>query len=272
MASNNVVLSAGVRSNLLSLQSTASEAESIQFRLSTGKKVNSALDNPVNFFTAAGLNNRAGDLNGLLDFVGNAIQTIKAADNGIKAISSLVKSAESIVRQAQSTTDTTQLAALVTQYNEIRSQIDDLAGDASFNGVNLIADDTTTLTVNFNEDSSSSLDIGSADLTTTGLGISAATDFSDADNLTDALDELKDASDTLRLQGSTFGSNLSIVQTRQTFIKDVVNTLKTGADSLTNADLNEESANLLALQTRQQLGQTALSLANQSQQGVLRLF
>ncbi|MCV6576611.1 MAG: flagellar protein, partial [Cohaesibacter sp.] len=98
---SGITLSAGVRENLLSLQNTANMMSQTANRLSTGKKVNSALDNPNNFFTSQGLSTRANELSSLLDNVGNATKTIEAADNGIKAITKLVESAQSTVRQAQ---------------------------------------------------------------------------------------------------------------------------------------------------------------------------
>ena len=104
---SDIVLSAGVRSNLLALQNTANLMAQTQQRLATGKKVNSALDNPINYFTAASLNNRAGSLNNLLDSVGNAVQTLQAADNGIKAIQQLVNTAQASARQALQTSATT---------------------------------------------------------------------------------------------------------------------------------------------------------------------
>ncbi|MBK8008018.1 MAG: hypothetical protein IPK23_05915 [Rhizobiales bacterium] len=104
---SNITLSAGVRANLLSLQNTAEMMSSVQQRLSTGKKVNSAVDNPVNFFTAAGLQARSGDLSTLLDSVSNSVQTIAAADKGISAITKLIESAKSTAKQAQTATEGT---------------------------------------------------------------------------------------------------------------------------------------------------------------------
>src|ERR1044071_1942930 len=114
-----IVLSAGVRSNLLNLQATGDLISQTQVRLSTGKRVSSALDNPTNFFTAQSLNNRAGDLGGLLDSMSNAVKTIQAADNGISAITKLVQSAQALARQAQQTSDATERATLATQFDEI---------------------------------------------------------------------------------------------------------------------------------------------------------
>ncbi|MCC0016861.1 MAG: hypothetical protein H6878_11380 [Rhodobiaceae bacterium] len=173
----------------------------------------------------------------------------------------------------QSTTEnSTQRATLETQYNDLLTQINQLAEDASFNGVNLL--DSDDLSVIFNEDGSSKLDIDGARFDSTGLGLSrlSSGSFQTDANIDTTLDSLDTAISSLRTQASKFGSNLSVVETRQNFTKEMINTLETGAANLTLADSNEEAANLLALQTRQQLSSTALSLASQSDQQVLRLF
>jgi flagellin len=373
----DIVLSSGVRQNLLALQTTDALLARTQQRLATGKKVNSALDNPISFFTAGALNNRANDLSALLDSVGNAIKTLEAADNGIASIKQLVQTAQASARQALqnvgttartngsvanltgassfsvtsgktitisdgTTTATATSGGTVTvqnildavnnaaglavkaslssdgrilleatgtntiviggdssapeklqfgltagttaagtlntartnfasQYNELRNQIDKLAQDASFNGVNLLF--AGSLKVLFNEQSTSSLTIAGVTSTATGLGIATAgNNFQTDYDVNGAITALQTAMNTLQSQASTFGSNLSVVQTRQDFIKSMMTTLKTGADNLTLADTNEEGANMLALQTRQQLSTTALSLAAQAAQNVLRLF
>jgi flagellin len=485
---SNITLSSSVRQNLLSLQSTADLMSLTQNRLATGKKVNSALDNPSNFFTSQSLNNRASDLNSLLDSIGQAQQTLKAADQGITSLTKLVESAKSIAKQAQQaaapattyalavtgnaaiaddaavatgtvgsitgastlaslgiadgetitisdgtntvthtvttaatedvddvitslnggaatwtvavngsgnlevtaddptdtltisgngadsafgTTTTSSLtnstigalsgtvtvqvgsasaqtltfgsgnietradlvtalgnltgvtatingsdqisitstssdsvtiggtdassffaagniganaptatvgtpsttrANLQTQYNDLLTQIDSLAGDASYNGINLLNGDD--LKVVFNEDSTSSLTISGVTFDSAGLGLSAlsASEFQSNSSIDTVITGLDAALTSLRSQASKFGSNLSTVQTRQDFTKNMINTLTTGADSLVLADTNEEGANLLALQTRQQLSTTALSLSAQADQAVLRLF
>ncbi len=168
---------------------------------------------------------------------------------------------------------------LAKQFNELRDQLDKLADDASFNGINLLRGDKLKLT--FNETGTSTLDIQAKDsdgaatsINNGSLGITSAADADlDSDTSIDAkLSTLGDALGTLRSQSSAFGSNLSIVQNRTDFTKNMINTLETGAANLTLADTNEEAANLLALQTRQQLSSTALSMASQSDQAVLRLF
>jgi len=271
----NIVLSSGVRSNLLELQRTGDLIGLTQIRLSTGKRVNTALDNPTNFFTAQSLNNRAGDLGSLLDSMGNAIKTLQAADNGITAITKLVQSAQALARQAQQTTDAAERATLATQFDDTLAQIDFLAADSGFNGKNLIAATGNDLDVVFNEDGTSTLTIASADLTTAATGIDIPGAIGswavDAD-ITASLDDITAALAELRSQSKAFGASLATVQTRQDFTKSMINTLTIGADNLTIADPNEEGANLLALQTRQQLSTTALSLAVQSDRNVLRLF
>ena len=382
----DITLSKGVRSNLLSLQNTAELLNRTQERLATGKKVNSALDNPINFFTSSGLSSRANDLSRLLDSVGNAVQTLQAADKGISAITKLIETAQATAKQALTaaegtiTYDTTiegtavldadgdvaavpagdltvqvgggavqtitfgtaamdtlaelnaalggltgvtasvpgatdfvtiswttedavtiggdaavltalgltagatsavvdavtveseLRASLEDDYNSLLTQITQLAGDASFNGVNLL--DSDSLEVVFNEDGTSSLTIAGVDFSATGLGINATTGdgFQIDANIDAALDELEAAVTTLRTQASAFGSNLSIVQTRQDFTKNMISVLQIGADNLVLADTNEEGANMLALNTRQQLSTVALSLAAQADQNVLQLF
>ncbi len=469
---SDITLSAGVRQNLLSLQNTADLMATTQNRLATGKKVNSALDNPTNFFTSQSLGSRANDLSNLLDGISNGIKTLEAADNGISAITKLVESAQSTVRQAQQNnssssstkiegnlsidttgasgsttkaralsqdlgtlglaqndtialtstdsngttsnftytvgatpanetvqdvvdaintsgvataevtddgrlsitatgnsslnltitdqngtpdadgtgtgtagsadedgsasidldgtvykalgfddiqdadgTDTTNTAnndptdpggtdynldndavagqantfsvtnyaadssnadnsTLVSQFNDILTQIDELAADASYNGINLINSASASLKVAFNEkrdSTKSELQISGADLTHSGLGISSASSLTSSESDT-LLDSLSSALSELRSTAATFGSNLNTVKIREDFTNSMINTLQTGADNLVLADSNEEGANMLALQTRQQLSTSALSLASQADQAVLRLF
>jgi flagellin-like hook-associated protein FlgL len=163
-------------------------------------------------------------------------------------------------------------AELVTQYNDLLDQIDQLAADAGFNGVNLLNGDN--LEVLFNEDGTSKLDITGVSYNSAGLGLTPllSTAFDTNVSINATLDDLKAGIETLRVQASKFGSNLSVIETRQDFTKSMINVLETGAANLTLADSNEEAANLLALQTRQQLSSTALSLASQADQNVLRLF
>jgi len=494
----DVTLSRAIRSNLLHLQNTASMMDTTQERLATGLKVNSALDNPTNFFTASALRARASDISTLLDSMGNGIRTIEAADNGLTAITNKIESMQSALRQARQdrtfdvrsfaldlgatpggteqlsltggalaapvnialtttvnsatpasasgsttglsttstlaaagvtgtgditisdgttthtfavtnagtqtigdlitsingnaalrvtasvngngeftlaadtnttgitvggsvTTGVTGLAAstpaptasnqvtaktvdqlvneinsnadtkgkvratndngklrienlstlplalggynattgaidgassnpveldgnkiranLAVQFNELKAELDRLAEDSSFNGVNLLRGDE--LKIVFNETGTSEIRIVVKDADGVARPINAETlglrQISETDLNTDAqidalLKDLTGALAEVRTQSSSLGAHLSTVQNREDFTKRMMNTLETGAANLTLADTNEEAANLLALQTRQQLSQTALSLASQADQAVLRLF
>ena len=204
----------------------------------------------------------------------NAINTIQAANNGITAITKLVQSAQSLVSQANQTSDTASKATLSTQFDALLTQIGQLAGDAGFNGVNLLGGNS--LTVNFNEDATSTTTITGVDYTNANaspLSINAAANnWADSAAIQAASDTLTAALTTLRSESQTLSANLSTVQIRQDFTKSTINTLQNGSAALTLADSNEEGANLLALQTRQQLSTTALSLSAQADQNVLRLF
>lgn len=161
------------------------------------------------------------------------------------------------------------LAGLEDSFDNVRSQIDELVTDTGYRGTNLL-NGNDLLTV-FNENRTSSLTTSGVTFTADGLGLEAA-NFSRASTVDAALGQVRAALESVRAFGSTLANDLSIIQTRETFTKSLINTLTEGSDKLVNADQNEEGAKLLALQTRQSLGVTALSLASQSQQSILRLF
>ena len=166
-----------------------------------------------------------------------------------------------------------QRASLVAQYNNVLTQINTTSQDSSFNGINLLNGDTLKLT--FNETGKSTLSITGVTFNAAGLGLStltAGTDFLDNSSANKALTSLTAASTTLRSEASALGSNLSIVQIRQDFSKNLINVLQTGSSNLTLADTNEEAANSQALSTRQSIAVSALALANQSQASVLQLL
>ena len=275
MASNRIFLSAGVQANLLTLQRTTKLISTVQTRLSTGLKVNSAIDDASAYFTARSLTNRADDLSALKENIDLSISTIQAAITGIEAITELVEQAKGLTNTAKATGDTAERSLIAVQFNELLGQIDDLANDASFNGTNLIQATPDDLEVDFNEDGSSDLTITGLDSTTaaSGLNIAAAAgNFANTSDIDTSLTALNSALTELRTNAATLGSNNTVLQTRLNFTDELVNTLKDGSGKLTLADLNEESANLLALQTRQQLGLNSLALAAQSERAILSLF
>ena len=164
---------------------------------------------------------------------------------------------------------------LAKQFNELRDQLDKLSDDASFNGINLLRGDL--LTIVFNETGTSSIDVQTKDqlaLNSAKLNLFdlEAKDLDLDGDIDEFLMTVKEALSHVRTQASSFGQNLSMVENRQAFTKNMINTLETGAANLTLADMNEEAANLLALQTRQQLSSNSLSLASQADQSVLQLL
>jgi flagellin-like hook-associated protein FlgL len=279
-----ITLTAAMRANLVSLQNTEVLLNRTQERLATGKKVNSALDNPLNYFAAAAHTERANQLITRKDGMGEAIQTIKAANNGIEGIKSLLENLRGLVEAARSSTDTSVQQG---QANEVVSQIIQLVQDSGYKGVNFLNGTAVSLDVLFNETGSNKLMLtGFVTISVSGTmsgmsGISNGSLIStsmssiafSAGSILAAIDSaITSAMSALSSQASKLSSNLAIINARLDFTNQMVNTLKEGADKLTLADTNEEGANMLALQTRQQLGVTSLSLASQAAQSVLRLF
>ena len=381
MALNDVSLTSGMRANLLSLQGTVNLLDRTQSRLSSGKKVNTAIDNPVSFFASQALTSRATTIDSLKDAMGQAVQTIQAADKGIKAISAMIEQAKGIAQSGLSAdanagvttvsltagnvvadetiiiggvtltatagvpganqfyvggsaemdaisladainanagltmytasvsgtvisiskvdTDgttpdaivagdetgthanittatveaTTELADLVDQYNEMRTQISELAEDSGYKGKNLLSATAGLRTVSVQFEGTT-LDVVGFNATAAGLGVTAATwTTGDATAKINADLELLDAAmSDMRQNSSKLAGNLSIITVRQDFSTNMINTLTEGSDKLTLADANEEGANMLMLQTRQTLSTTALSMSAQAAQSVLRLF
>jgi flagellin len=270
MAINDITLAGGMRGNLVNLQLISALQSRTTERLATGKRVNTAVDDPAAYFAAAAHRSRAGDLASRKDAMGEAIQAVKAASQGIDAITKLIEQAKGLTAAARSAS-TADAATLATQFDELMTQVDELAGDAGYKGTNFL--DSADLVVDFNEDASSSLTITGFDASATGLGVAgAANNWAASGDVDAAVADLDEALSTLRTNGKTLASSSGVVTTRQEFTTNLINTLTTGADALTAADTNEEGANMLALQTRQQLGVVALQLSNQAQQSIMRLF
>lgn len=306
MAIGDIGLTSSMRSNLMGLQNTSRLLASTEERLSTGKRVGTAVDNPANFFAAQGHNVRANLLTGLKDNISEAIQTVKAADSGIKGVLSTIEALRGIVTQARSaindtvnsgtilaganTADAsgfTGASGLTGQYNRLVEQMNNLVNDASYKGTNFLTSGSVTLTVNLNENATTKIVMSGFNSGASGLAISGggssltvagttgnitAKDLDSAAELNAMEATLNTAIATLQTKASEIAANLNTLTTRQTFISDMVNTLAVGATKLTEADTNEEGANLLSLQTKQQLGTTALSISSQAEQSILRLF
>jgi flagellin-like hook-associated protein FlgL len=300
MAIGEIGLSSSMRVNLVSLQNTARLLGQTEERLATGKRVISAVDNPANFFAAQGHTTRANLLTGLKDNMAEAVQTVKTANTGIQGILSTVEALRGVITQARSAINDTANSAvslggsatggasgLTGQYNRLIEQLNNLVTDSSYKGTNFLTSGSVTLTVNFNENATTSLTMSGFNAGASGLGISGGgttlTVAGTTGNITSAdMDtntelaaietSLNAAIATLQNKSSELSANLSTLNTRQSFTTLMVNTLTIGATQLTEADTNEEGANLLALQTKQSLGTTALSISSQAEQSILRLF
>jgi flagellin len=279
---NPITLTSGMRKNLFSLQNTEKLLQTTQTRLATGQRVQKAVDDPINYFTALEHRQRADDLSVRKDEMSESIQLINAANDGVESISALVASAKSLAQSALSSDGSASIDTLRAQYAEVLNQIDDLASDSGYKGVNLLEDSTVTHDVKFDETGVSKLTITGFNANSTdevlNLDEAAANYWTDtggvanSDVINSAITKLDSATSALRDEASKLSTNLSTITIRQDFTNNMINNLQDGASNLTNADMNEEGANMLMLQTRQQLGTTSLSLASQAAQSVLRLF
>jgi len=285
MALSTISLTSGMRANLFSLQKMSRDMEITQNRLATGLKVNTALDDPINFFAAQEHRSRASDLASRKDGMSEAIQTIKAANVGVEGINNLIAQAKSLAQSAMSAT-ASEATTLATQYGKVMTQINQMANDSGYKGTNLMQ--AGSLTVQFaptaNQsflnmtgfgDSTAAFNIAGidAEVSTAGMGttwVVSGTVTTSA--VQTSINNLETAMDTLRTKSKTLSNNLAIITAREDFTSQMINTLGDGAAKLTEADMNEEGANMLMLQTRQALATTSLNLASQVAQSVLRLF
>jgi len=271
----DITLSAAVRSNLLALARTSRLIDRTQDRLSTGLRVNSPVDDAKAFFEAKALSDRATTINEKKDSIDQAISSVSVALDAVNSIDTIVQQLKGVVNSAASGATAAEFAELNAQYNSLIAQIDNLASDATYQGTNLINGTGTTLTVYFSNSTTSVLTIGSVDLrhiTGTGLGIYTSATLSAASLRTCAINQLDLAIATLDAKAKSLGSNVALLQTRLDFSSTYANQLQAGSDKLVLADITEEGANLVALQTRQQLGISSLSFAGSSEQAILSLF
>jgi len=302
MAQSSIALTAGQRSALLTLQNVQDLSERTQTRLSTGRKINSVVDDAVNFFKAKSLTDRAEDFNLKKDGIDQGISSITAALDAIEAVDTLVKQMKGIVEAARSQS-TSERATATTQFDELGKQIYQLVEDASYQGLNLLNNTSSKLEVSFSTRTASELEVSGFALNATNVttatlstrvfsvasfsgsgaflfsnfGATASfTSFGANNSLVSrsatVVTILDNAVSRLRSQAAKLGTNVAILETRLDFTKSYVNTIAGGSDKLTLADLNEEGANLIALQTRQQLGIQSLSIAGQQQQAILALI
>ena len=285
---SNIVLGTATQQNLLALQNINSQLGTTQGHLATGLAVASATDDAVKYFQAQSLSNRASDLSTRKDAIAQGIQSLTAATNGITSIISILQQMEGIVNGAATQT-AAQRASAATQFNTLGQQLSTLLNDASYQGLNLVNSTASNLTLQFSITSSSTLKIKGQNLLfsklvtggTAAKGSIAATSlvtlkFSAVSNkisvFSKAYNSLQTAVFKAQAAAATLGTNVNFLQTRMSFTQAYMTTLNQGASDLTVADVNQESTNLVTLQTRQQLALESLSIATSSEQSVLRLF
>lgn len=282
----SITLSAPIRSNLLTLQNTANLINRTENRLSTGLKVSSAIDDAVAYFQAKALSDRAAEFSEKKDDIDQGISQLTTAINAIDSIEAIVKQMKGLLVSAKSST-AAERADLQKEFTTLAANVSSLANDASYQGTNLVNSDATSLKVSFSNESDSHLTVGGKNLQATVL-FSASMDMSaiasalvggkwnavgnNVQQFDNAIVSLDTALTSLKSAAKSLGSNVALLQTRLDFTKTYQNTLEAGSGKLTLADLNEEGANLVALQTRQQLGIQALQFSGQAEQSVLQLF
>lgn len=277
--SSRISLTAGMTQNLLSLQNTASLLELTQARLASGKKVNSSVDDPVAYFDAQAHYQLAEDYAAFKDGMSEAVQTIKAATNTIDSLKDILAQMKATINSAKTATSSTDATEAMNQYNSLLEQLESLAGDGDYKGVNLLNADTLNVIFNTKGDD---LNVTGFTANVAGLKLSntqviadfwhAAQSVANVTALNDVIKGIDGAITTLRAKAKSLSNSLGVVTTRQEFTNNMIATLNTGGDNLTLADMNQEGANMLMLQTRQAMGIQSLSIASQSAQQVLQLF
>jgi flagellin-like hook-associated protein FlgL len=273
MTVGNISTSFSAQNSLTALANTKQLLQKTEQALATGKSVSAPTDNAPAFYAAQAFIQQANNLAGLKDNLSTSLSTLNSTQDSITSATQVVQQLQGIVTQAGSTTDATARAALASQYNALLPQLDNIANDASFNGTNLLNGGSNPLIVATNTTNTANISISPVDATANGLGITGATNnFASASDLSAASAQLSSALSTLNTSAANFGGNSTLIQTNQDFTSNLISNLQSAADNLTSADLNQEGANLQALQAQNQLGIVSLSIAGQLEQAVLKLF
>ena len=298
----DITLTATARNSLLSLTGTASLMSRTQGRLTSGLKVSSAIDDAVSYFKAKGLTDRAADFGARKDEIDQGISSLKAAVNGTTLVDGILKQMKGIINSVR-TADSTTRAALSGQFSDLAKQINSAVKDSSYQGLNLVDNSSASMTVYFNQGTTASLKVSAKNLNASmlmttmgtaataggiamvgnmlGAGGAAVAGFSvltstASNSPASVLDHVTAVIDkgisAIRSQSALLGGNVTFLQSRMDFTQNYIGTLQEGSGKLTLADLNEEGANLVSLQTRQQIGIQSLSIAGQQQQAILSLL
>ena len=285
---SDIILGTATRQNLLALQHINTDLGTTQNHLATGLAVSSALDDAVKFFQSQSLTQRAGDLALRKDSIDQGISSLTAASNATQSAVTVLQQLQGILNSAKTET-ASQRASSAKQFTTLAGQLDTLLNDASYQGLNLVNSTTSSLTLQFSNSTASKLTIAGQNLLyskiVTGGKVSKISNaaknlvtvgFSAVSNKTSLFDNafqsLQTAIGKVQAAAASIGGNVTFLQTRLDFTSQYIVTLQGGASKLTVADVNQESTNLVTLQTRQSLAIQSLSIATQSEQAVLRLF
>ena len=296
----DISLTGSQRLALIDLKDNAALSSRTQRRLSSGRKINSVVDDSVNYFKAKALEDRSKDFNNLKNEMGQAITHLQVTLEAITGLETILGQMKGILESSRSqSTAERQLANK--SLETLGTQFGELVNDASYGGSNLINSSTQGRTVRFGLRDSSKLELPGLDFLNAGnvedrvfsdVMYDSAGDFQYAaltaemtNGLTfigagnsmvqvvdAAVDRLDAAVSRLRGHAQSLGSNVAILQARESFTDKYVTMNVVGSEKYTLADLNQEGANLVALQTRQQLGIQALAVAGQQQRAILTLL
>jgi flagellin len=285
--SSNIVLGLATRQNLLSLQDINQGMTTAQSHLATGLKVASAVDDAVKFFQSQSLVNRANDISLRKDAIDQGISSLTNATNAVQSVVTVLNQLQGLLNSAKTQTDIQRKAAAA-QFDTLSKQLTNLVNDASYQGLNLINSSTSALNLQFSIASNSTLKVKGQNLQVSILitsGVKASVlatklvssgAWSKVSAKVSAFDNafkvLQNSVFTAQSAAQSLGGNVTFLQTRLDFSSKYISVLQGGSDKLVVADVNQESTNLITLQTRQQLSIQSLSIATQSEQAVLRLF
>ncbi|WP_135074771.1 hypothetical protein [Terasakiella sp. SH-1] len=273
---DNIFLSTTQSSLLQSTQQTAFVRQRSSEALSTGRRVNEPRDEPVDYFRAQALLSRLSDLGEVKSSISLGQNTIQASSSGLDAVEDLGNLLKGIANSAKTAESAVERDALVTQFNEISSQIDNLVGDTSFLGTNLLETTSSRLNTQVGDSSSSTLLTEGSNNTIAGLGIGdASADYNGFATLSDidaAISAVDQAIATTRSTQADYATDLAILNTREDFVDDLSAELQRGVDQTVNADLNEEAATQLAAQVRSSLATTGQRILAEGQSLLVSIF
>ncbi|MGE0255740.1 MAG: flagellin [Alphaproteobacteria bacterium] len=272
---SDITLNPAVRSQLLALRHTAQLIAGAETRLTTGRRINGPADNPGAWMQARELTARAETQSSVRDEIDQARTALVAALDGVAAVQTLVEQMKSLALQAKASGSGSERAALATQFNDLRTQIDALLNDATYNGTTVVGDGAGSITIRISDDGSKTHTVQGVDLTTDSAAadIDAPTaSWVTSIQIDASIADVDAALSAYKLQAQIIGSDAAYLQTRIDFLDDISDTLRGGADKLTLSDPNEDAMQLTSLELRYDLAVQALRQSSQREQRIFNLF